>query len=99
MIACVTTGASAEACSSNGREGDTRLVIWPLLFPFRYIGFDVLEPVILHGIGGVASIEQHEGGKSDLDRYEENWKGALSGLSTRRVVSFNATAILIKTKG
>ncbi len=30
---------------------------WPLLFPFRYIGFDVAEPLTLHGIGGVAFIE------------------------------------------
>jgi len=90
MIACITTGASADSCSFDGREGDTRLVVWPLLFPFRYIGFDVLEPVILHGIGGVASIEAHEDGMSDLDRYETSWETALSGLGKRAVVPFNA---------
>lgn len=90
MIACITTGASADSCSFNGREGDTRLVTWPLLFPFRYIGFDVLEPVILHGIGGVASMEAHEDGLSDLDRYEEGWQDALSNLHTRTVVPFNS---------
>ncbi|MEE9315177.1 MAG: NAD(P)H-dependent oxidoreductase [Rhizobiaceae bacterium] len=89
MIACITTGASADSCSFDGREGDTRLVIWPLLFPFRYIGFDVLEPVIMHGIGGVASIEAHEDGMSNLDRYEANWKAALSDLNKRTVVPFN----------
>ena len=46
--------------------------------------------MILHGIGGVASIEAHEDGLSDLDRYEENWKGALSDLDTRKIVPFNA---------
>jgi len=90
MIACITTGASADSCSFDGREGDTRLVTWPLLFPFRYIGFDVLEPVIMHGIGGVASIEAHEDGLSDLDRYEKDWIAALAGLDTRKVISFNA---------
>lgn len=90
MIACITTGASADSCAFNGREGDTRLVTWPLLFPFRYIGFDVLEPVIMHGIGGVASIEAHEDGLSDLERYEAEWKTALSGLNVRKVVPFNA---------
>ncbi len=90
MIACITTGASADSCSFDGREGDTRLVVWPLLFPFRYIGFDVLEPMILHGIGGVASIEAHEDGLSDLDRYEESWRDVLSGLDTRIVIPFNA---------
>lgn len=90
MIACITTGASSDSCSFDGREGDTRLVIWPLLFPFRYIGFDVVKPVIMHGIGGVASIEAHENGVSDLDRYKQNWKSTLSKLDTRKVVSFNA---------
>jgi len=90
MIACITTGASADSCSFDGREGDTRLVTWPLLFPFRYIGFDVLEPVIMHGIGGVASIESHEDGMSDLDRYEQVWKSALDQSDSRNVVPFNA---------
>ena len=57
MLACITTGASEDSCSFNGREGDSRLLAWPMLFPFRYIGFDVLEPTIFHGIGGVASIK------------------------------------------
>lgn len=90
MIACITTGASADSCAFDGREGDTRLVTWPLLFPFRYIGFDVLEPVILHGIGGVASIEAHEDGMSDLDRYEAEWEAVLSNLGARKVVPFNS---------
>lgn len=67
MIACITTGASQDSCSFNGREGDSRLHAWPLIFPFRYIGFDVLKPVIFHGVGGVASIEKHEDGLSDLE--------------------------------
>lgn len=90
MIACITTGASADSCSFDGREGDTQLIIWPLLFPFRYIGFDVLEPVIMHGIGGVASIEKHEDGISDLDRYEMDWVSALSNWKARKIIPFNA---------
>ena len=89
MIACISTGASRESCSFDGREGDTRLVIWPLLFPFRYIGFDVLEPVIMDGIGGVASIEAHEDGVSDPDRYEQSWISAISSLDTRKIVPFS----------
>ncbi|MDH3668027.1 MAG: NAD(P)H-dependent oxidoreductase, partial [Paracoccaceae bacterium] len=51
MLACVTTGASEKSCAHNGREGDTRLHLWPILFPFRYLGFEVLEPEIFHGVG------------------------------------------------
>ena len=57
MVACVTTGASENSCAADGKEGDTKMHLWPVLFPFRYIGFDVAEPLTLHGIGGVAFIE------------------------------------------
>ena len=56
MVACVTTGASADSCAANGKEGDTKMYLWPLLFPFRYIGFYVAEPLTLIDIGGVAFI-------------------------------------------
>jgi NAD(P)H dehydrogenase (quinone) len=98
MIACITTGASAESCSFNGREGDTRLVTWPLIFPFRYIGFDVLEPVILHGIGGVASIEAREDGLSGLNRYENLWAETLATTETRTVIPFNADSDFNESK-
>ncbi len=89
MLACITTGASEDSCSFSGREGDSKLHAWPLLFPFRYIGFDVLEPVIFHGVGGVASIEQHEDGLSDLDRYINHWSHTLDGIENRDVIPFN----------
>ncbi|MBX2878653.1 MAG: NAD(P)H-dependent oxidoreductase [Granulosicoccus sp.] len=89
MLACITTGASADSCSFNGREGDSKMHAWPLLFPFRYIGFDVLEPVIFHGVGGVASIENHEDGLSDLDRYKNIWGNTLENIDNQKVIPFN----------
>jgi len=89
MIACITAGASEDSCSFNGREGDSRLHAWPLLFPFRYIGFDVLEPAIFHGVGGVASIEQHENGMSDLDRYKKHWTDTLNSIDAQKAIPFN----------
>ncbi len=89
MLACVTTGASADSCSHNGRESDTRLLMWPLLFPFRYLGFDVLEPEILHGIGGVAFVEGDEDGTSGIGRYTQHWTEQIAGLATRPAISYN----------
>ena len=89
MLACVTTGASADACSFDGREGDTRLHLWPLLFPFRYVGFEVLLPEILHGIGGVAFVEGHEKGTSAIDRYTQHWEDQLGQISKRPAVRYN----------
>lgn len=88
-IACVTTGASAESCSYSGREGDTRLHLWPILFPFRYLGFDVFEPEIFHGVGGVAFIEGHDSETSIMDSYTNRWVEALETLSSRPLVQYN----------
>ncbi len=90
MLACVTTGSSAENCSFNGREGDTRLHLWPILYPFRYLGFDVLEPEILHGVGSTAFMEGHERGLSTLDLYSTQWTASLSSLNSRPSVPYNA---------
>lgn len=49
---CVTTGANAVESGPGGREGDTRLHLWPAAYALRYLGFDVLEPVLLHGVHG-----------------------------------------------
>lgn len=46
----VTTGSSARACAVDGREGDTRLLLWPLMYSLRYIGFEVMQPHIVHGV-------------------------------------------------
>lgn len=89
MIACVTTGADENACSYNGREGDTHLHLWPILFPFRYLGFDIFEPEVFHGVGGVAYVEGHEGGLSTLESNFNTWAEAIETLSTRPLVSYN----------
>ncbi|MDT3487055.1 NAD(P)H-dependent oxidoreductase [Stenotrophomonas maltophilia] len=46
----VTTGSSARACAEDGREGDTRLLLWPLMYSLRYVGFEVMEPFVVHGV-------------------------------------------------
>jgi len=92
MIACVTTGASEDSCAFNGREGDTRLHLWPLLFPFRYLGFDVYEPEVFHGVGGVAFMEGNESGLSTMDTYSDRWAETLGTLSSRPLVPYNRDA-------
>jgi NAD(P)H dehydrogenase (quinone) len=48
-IMCVTAGSSQSACTYNGSEGDTKLMLWPSLFALRYVGFSVLQPFIIYG--------------------------------------------------
>ncbi len=98
MIACVTTGANQDNCSYNGREGDTRLHLWPILFPFRYLGFEVYEPEVFHGVGGVAFIEGREGGLSTLEIYSTRWADTLGTLSSRPMVRYNRDGDFDETK-
>ncbi|MEM7750708.1 MAG: NAD(P)H-dependent oxidoreductase [Pseudomonadota bacterium] len=98
MIACVTTGASKESCSFNGREGDTQMHLWPILFPFRYVGFDVLVPAIFHGIGGVSFVEGDEDGTSGVELYKQHWADQLNNLSGRPTVPYNRDSEFDDTK-
>lgn len=50
VMLSVTTGSSAEACSHDGREGDTKLILWPIHYALHYLGFTVLEPILIHGV-------------------------------------------------
>lgn len=88
-IACVTTGAKEESCSYNGKEADTQLLLWPILYPFRYLGFDVYEPEVLHGVGGVSFIEGLDGGLSTIETYKERWRDAVGSLSSRPMIPYN----------
>ncbi len=92
MLTCVTTGASADSCAHDGREGDTRMLLWPVLFPFRYVGFEVLMPEVLHGIGGVDFLEGDVDGTSVVDRYADHWADQLTRLDDRPTVPFNRDA-------
>ena len=98
VIVCVTTGADRESCAYNGREGDTLLHLWPVLFPFRYLGFDVYQPEIFHGVGGAAFIEGREGGLSTLETYSERWKETLETLSSRPLIRYNRDEDFDETK-
>lgn len=52
-LVSVTLGANAGSTGFDGKEGDTRLVLWPMLISLRYVGYDVLEPLITTDIHGV----------------------------------------------
>ncbi len=87
---CVTTGASAEECGPDGKEGDTRLLLWPAAMTLRYCGFQVLEPVIVHGVHGYnrnARLEEMEARlAAALNRQAE----VVSGFDAHPRMEFNA---------
>jgi NAD(P)H dehydrogenase (quinone) len=69
VLMCVTAGSSEAACSPDGREGDTRLILRPGLYALRYIGFTVLQPTILYGVrSGLEGTDAERQGRYLLDR-------------------------------
>jgi NAD(P)H dehydrogenase (quinone) len=52
VLFCATTGSSAVESAPDGKEGDIRLLLWPLAYTFRYLGMRVLEPRTIHGVHG-----------------------------------------------
>ncbi|WP_239511447.1 NAD(P)H-dependent oxidoreductase [Burkholderia sp. JP2-270] len=49
-ICSVTTGAPAATFGPNGRSGDIDLLLWPIHYSLHYMGYDVLRPVLAHGV-------------------------------------------------
>jgi NAD(P)H dehydrogenase (quinone) len=79
----VTTGSSARACAVDGREGDTRLLLWPLMYSLRYVGFDVMEPHVVHGVrSGLAPerVQAHDEALAAATTTTANaWRNGRSG--------------------
>lgn len=85
ILLSVTTGASADECAHNGREANTQLLLWPIQYAFRYVGFDVLQAYLVHGVWNECSEAGH-----DLERELEKFGSFCSGIDRAAVVPFNA---------
>ena len=87
---CVTTGAKDAECDFNGKEGDLALLLWPVAYTLRYLGFAVLQPVTVHGVHGY-----HEGqDAADLQRRLQavlaGQDAVIAGFDQRPRLAFNA---------
>jgi NAD(P)H dehydrogenase (quinone) len=89
-VLSVTAGSPEEACMHDGREGDTRLILWPIHYALHYVGFTVLDPIILTSIGeahGDSDRAAHDRlHTAQLDCHGER----LLHLETRPIIQFNA---------
>lgn len=88
----VTTGSSAAACAPDGREGDTRLLLWPLMYALQYVGFDVLEPHLIHDVRG--DLREADALRLDAQRRRqlETYRERLRDWPAWPSVRFNAAA-------
>jgi len=89
ILFSVTTGSPAAACAYNGREGETALHLWPLMYAFRYIGFSVLQPFVFHGVRGGLAGAAADAQRQRLLAVEDDYIRALSGIQARPGIPFN----------
>lgn len=47
---CVSTGSSAVQSAPDGKEGNSKMLLWPLAQALRYLGFSVLRPIMVSGV-------------------------------------------------
>lgn len=87
---CVTTGATAAEAGPGGKEGDTRLLLWPLAYTLRYLGMTVLSPVLLHGVHGYHRGEAAAALRSRLWRALADQPDLIARFDSLPELSFNA---------
>ncbi|PJL59152.1 NAD(P)H-dependent oxidoreductase [Stenotrophomonas maltophilia] len=85
----VTTGSSAQACAADGREGDTRLLLWPLMYSLRYVGFEVMEPHVVHGVRSGLAPERAQAHDEALAMAARNYRERLAQWTQWPIVLFN----------
>ena len=84
-----TAGASAQACAPNGRDGDMRLLLWPVMYSLHYIGFEVLEPHLIHRVRGGLFGDHAEQQRDELSRAAGDYQAKTQQWGAWPLVSFN----------
>ena len=87
---CVTTGSSAAESAYNGKEGDIRLLLWPLAYTLRYLGITVLEPRIVHGVHGYHEGREKAALEARLAREVEAHADTIAAFDRLAAIPFNA---------
>lgn len=85
----VTAGSSAAACSHDGQEGDTRLILWPIHYTLYYVGFTVLEPALVFGVRGGLTGEAAVAQRRQLEDALSAHRARFATLATATAIPFN----------
>ena len=90
VLFCVTTGADAVESGPDGKEGDTRLHLWPAAYTLRYLGFDILEPVLVHGAHGYHREDRKAALETRLQAVLAEQASVVADFDDRPCLPFNA---------
>src|SRR5262245_4015586 len=85
----VTAGSSQAACAPDGREGDTSLILWPVHYTLHYVGFTVLEPVIITDVRGGKTGADEEQQRHVLQQCLHDQHATYEHIEARSRIAFN----------
>lgn len=86
---CVTLGATDAESGHNGKEGDARMLLWPLAYTMRYLGMTVLEPVFARGVHGYFEGEEKAALQRKLGKVLDEQAKLIAGFDDQPVIRFN----------
>jgi len=87
---CVTAGSSAAESGPSGREGDVTMLLWPLAYALRYLGFAVAQPVTVHGVHGFHRSPARRDLEARLSGVLEGHAQRIAAFDDLPLITFNA---------
>lgn len=88
-LLCVTTGSNAAESAFDGKEGDVQMLLWPTAYTLRYLGFDVLEPKVVHGVHGYHRGDRREALEGRLRDVLADQADLITTFDRRACLQFN----------
>lgn len=87
---CVTTGASEIESGAGGKEADASMLLWPTAYVLRYCGFQICQPVLVHGVHGYHEGQQQEALQARLRHVLEMQRQRMAEFDALPLMAFNA---------
>lgn len=90
VLFCVTTGSKAAESAHNGKEGDVTMLLWPLAYTLRYLGFDVVQRRCAHGVHGYHRGDRETALRTRLTQVLADQHDLIARFDTLPLIPFNA---------
>lgn len=90
VLFCVSTGSKESESAPDGKEGDVRMLLWPLAYTFRYLGCQVAEPQVVHGVHGYFKGDAKDQLEARLSAHLAAHSKVITGFDQLPLMPFNA---------
>ncbi|WP_380055233.1 NAD(P)H-dependent oxidoreductase [Falsihalocynthiibacter sp. SS001] len=90
VLFCVSTGSQEAESAPDGREGDVRMLLWPLAYTFRYLGCKVAKPQVVHGVHGYWKGDKKEKTEARLAAHLAAHNDIIKDFDNLPLMAFNA---------